>query len=104
MSADARLVLIVTVPVIAALTLALALCSFLVTAYRRKNEALHTMCLRYQDMAKSAEQKVRRAQIAYCLAETQAAVEMAHKNRELKVNRELMKQFDRSRRAREETA
>ena len=104
MSADAEMVLIVTVPVIAALTLALALCSFLVTAYRKRNEALWTLCSRYQDMAKTAEHKARRAQIAYCLAETQAAVEMAHKDRELRINRELMRQYDRNRRGKEEPA
>ena len=104
MSADARLVLWITTPVIISLILSLAVCLLLLASYRRKNKSLRTMCLRYQDMAKHAEHKARRALIAYCLAETQAAVEMAHKNRELKVNRELMKQFDRSRRAREETA
>ena len=104
MSADARLVLWITTPMIISLIMSLAVCLLLLASYRRKNKSLRTMCLRYQDMAKTAEHKARRAQIAYCLAETQAAVEMAHKNRELKVNRELMKQFDRSRRAREEGA
>ena len=104
MSADAKLVLWITTPMVISLILSLAVCFVRLISYRRKIAALRTMCSRYQDMAKHAEHKARRAQIAYCLAETQAAVEMAHKDRELKVNRELMKQFDRSRRAREEPA
>ena len=104
MSADARLVLWITTPMIISLILSLAVCMLLLASYRRKNKSLQAMCSRYQDMAKTAEYKARRAQIAYCLAETQAAVEMAHKDRELRINRELMRQYDRSRREKEEPA
>ena len=104
MSADAKLVMWITTPMIISLILSLFVCFVRLISYRRKIAALRTLCGRYCDMAKRAEQKARRAQIAYCLAETQAAVEMAHKDRELKVNRELMRQYDRSRREKEEPA
>lgn len=101
MSADAKLVLCVAVPVIAVLILELAICFLLLAAYRRRNKSLRTLCGRYKVMAKTAAAQLRRAQSAHYFAETQAAAEMADKDRELKVNRELMRQYDRSRRARE---
>jgi hypothetical protein len=92
------LILCFAAAVITFLLLWLVGCMMLLTMYRRKNKALRKLCNRYRAMAEANAIQLRNANMAQCLAETQAAAELARKDRELRINRELMKQFDQSRR------
>ena len=104
MSADAKLILCLAIPLIVTLTIALTVCLILLTLYRRRNETLERQCDKYRDTARETAMKLRRVQSAHYVAETQAAAEMADKDRELKVNRELMRQLDQSRKRKTQEA
>ena len=102
MSAESKVILFVLFPTILVQLFMLWKGFFRMMKDRRRIKALEMKCKRYRAMAKNAAAQLRRVQSAHCLAESLAEAAIASKDRELRINRELMKQFDRSRREREE--
>ena len=95
MSADAKLVLCFAVPIVVALTVALAVLTVMVWLYRRRCDALTAANTRLHRNLKISNRRTRRAESVLCLLDAQREADADTAKKELNVARSLRRQAER---------
>ena len=95
MSADAKMILCIAVPVTVVLTIAVAVLAVMVWLYRRRCDALTAANNRLHRKLKVSNRRTRRAESVLCLLDVQREADADTAKKELNVARSLRRQAER---------